>query len=233
MARGSITRRGSSWTIRVDLGTDPVSGRRRQRRETVTSKKEAERRLTELLHQSERGQLGVHPRMTLAEYLAKWLDDYASARSPKTQYRYRQLVRDYVLPYLGAVRLDKLAPMHFVGLQSRLRERDRQDGGGKLSAQSVLHVYRVLHVALRCAVEWRLIAVNPLDSVKPPRPERSPMRCFDAGEASRFVAACADESAKWEAFFRTLLITGCRPGELKAARWQMRLKTRCTRLVSR
>ncbi len=64
------------------------------------------------------------------------------------------------------------------------------------------------------------MAANPLDAVKPPRPERSPMRCFDAEQATRFVAACADESVKWEAFFRTLLITGCRPGELKAARWE-------------
>lgn len=220
MARGSITRRGTSWTVRLDLGTDPVSGKRRQRRETVRTRKEAEKRLAELLHLADRGQLGVSPRMTLAEFLERWLSDYVSARSPKTQQRYGQLVQSYVLPDLGAVRLDKLTPMHFVGLESRLRERDRQDGRGKLSAQSILHVHRVLHVALRCAVEWRLMASNPLDSVKPPRPERSPMRCFDAEQAARFVAGCAEESVKWATFFRMLLVTGCRPGELKAARWE-------------
>ena len=105
MARGSITRRGSSWTVRLDLGTDPVTGKRRQRRETCSTKKAADRRLAELLHLAERGQLGVSARMTLEEFVERWLADYASARAPKTQQRYRQLLRAYVLPDLGAVRL--------------------------------------------------------------------------------------------------------------------------------
>ena len=158
MARGSITRRGSSWTIRVDLGTDPVSGKRRQRRETVASKREAERRLTELLRQAEQGQLQVNPRVTLGEYLARWMDDYAATKAPATAHRYRQLIETYVIPHLADVRLDKLRPMHFVGLQSTLRETPRQDGRGLLSPQSLLHVHRVLHVAMRCAVAGALVA---------------------------------------------------------------------------
>jgi integrase len=219
MARGSITRRGGSWTIRVDLGTDPVSGKRRQRRETVRTRKEAEKRLAELLRQAEQGQLQVSPRITLGAYLERWLLDYAATKSPATEHRYRQLIESYVLPHLGEVRLDKLTPMHFVGLQSTLRETPRLDGRGMLSPQSLLHVHRVLHVALRCAVEWRLLAANPMDGAKAPRRPRQEMRYFDASEAARFVAACAEDSPRWEAFFRMLLVTGCRPGELKALTW--------------
>lgn len=221
MARGSITRRGDSWRIAVELAPDPETGKRRQRFETFRgSKKDADKRLTELQALVDHQQVGATSKMTLAEYLERWLADYAATKSPKTQHRYRQIVDGYVIRHLGKVRLDRLAPMHFVGLQSQLRETERKDGKGKLSAQTILHVHRVLHVALRCAVEWRLLATNPMDGVKAPRPERRKMRCFDADEARRFLVACAAEGAKWQALFTTLLLTGARPGELKALRWE-------------
>jgi len=44
--RGTIWKRrgkrGVSYTVRVDLGLDPVTGKRRQRAETVRTKDEAE-----------------------------------------------------------------------------------------------------------------------------------------------------------------------------------------------
>ncbi|MHB0876907.1 MAG: site-specific integrase [Anaerolineae bacterium] len=225
MARGSVTKRktvaGDSWRIAVELPPDPETGKRQQRWETFHgSKKDADKRLTELQALVDHQQLGATSRTTLAEYLERWLTDYADTKSPKTQDRYQQVIDSYVIPHLGKVRLDRLAPMHFVGLQSKLRETDRKDGKGKLSAQTILHVHRVLHVALRCAVEWRLMAANPMDGVKAPRPERQQMRCFDVAEARRFLDGCAAEGAKWHALFAALLLTGARPGELKALRWE-------------
>ena len=50
MARGSVTRRGDSWRIAVELQPDPLTGKRVQRFESfVGSKKDADRRLRERL----------------------------------------------------------------------------------------------------------------------------------------------------------------------------------------
>lgn len=221
MARGSVTKRGDAWRIAVELPPDAATGKRRQKWETFHgSKKDADRRLRELLALVDRQQLAVTPKASLSEYLACWLQDFAGTKSPKTQHRYRQLLETYVIPELGAIRLDHLTPMHLIGLEARLRETERQDGKGKLSSQTVLHVHRVLHLALRCAVEWRLLTVNPMDSVQAPRSPRRQMRCFDVAEAQTFLEACATEPVKWQAFFTALLVTGARPGELKALRWE-------------
>jgi hypothetical protein len=56
---------------------------------------------------------------------------------------------------------------------------DRKDVKGKLSAQTVKHVHRVLHVALETAVQWRVLPVHPLAGVKAPSVPWSGMKSFD------------------------------------------------------
>ncbi|MFC1907774.1 Arm DNA-binding domain-containing protein, partial [Chloroflexota bacterium] len=55
--RGHIVKRGrSSYTIVLSLGTDPKTGKRRQQWIAVKgTKKEAEKHLSELLHQLDSG----------------------------------------------------------------------------------------------------------------------------------------------------------------------------------
>jgi len=82
MARGSIMRRGTSWRLTVELPPDG-SGKRRRLTETVPgTKKDAQRRLTELLLQADQHRLGAMPRMTLADFMAVWLRDHAATRAP-------------------------------------------------------------------------------------------------------------------------------------------------------
>jgi integrase len=70
--KGSITQRGKhSWEVRVDLGADPETHKRRRRTETIKGpKREAQRRLAELLVDSNRGTLTVRPgRLTVRDLL--------------------------------------------------------------------------------------------------------------------------------------------------------------------
>ena len=55
--RGTIKQRSKgSWTIILDLESDPATGRRRQRWETIRgSRRQAEQRLTELLRELDIG----------------------------------------------------------------------------------------------------------------------------------------------------------------------------------
>ena len=76
--KGHIRQRGpQSWAVVLDLGRD-ASGKRRQKWHTVRgSKKDAQRDLARLLHEINTGAYVEPSRMTLGEYLDRWLDDYA------------------------------------------------------------------------------------------------------------------------------------------------------------
>jgi integrase len=68
--RGSIIKRGNSYRIKVSLGKDSISGKYLSHYETVRgNKKEAEKRLNELIHQRDNGTFIKPGKITLGEYL--------------------------------------------------------------------------------------------------------------------------------------------------------------------
>ena len=77
--RGHITKRGkNSYSIKVSIGKDATTGKYKYQWVSVKgTKKEAEKRLSELLHQLDTGTFMKPGKTTLAEYLERWLKDYA------------------------------------------------------------------------------------------------------------------------------------------------------------
>ena len=54
--RGSMRKRGEAWEVRVNLGADSVTGKQRYTTRTVLGgKREAERMLSEMVTEAERG----------------------------------------------------------------------------------------------------------------------------------------------------------------------------------
>ena len=218
--QGSIRKRGkSSWTVIVDLGSDPVTGKRRQMWKSVKgTKKQAESLLVELLHERDTGVERPRGKLTVAAYLARWLEDYAEpALAPKTVDTYRMAVRTHLVPGLGFIELQALRPSHIQSLYPSMLKPGYRDGKG-LSPRSVQRYHQILHAALHQAVRWQLVVRNPADAVEPPRAPRKEMRILTPVQARRLMAT-ADKTAIG-AFVRLALLTGMRRGELLGLRWQ-------------
>lgn len=220
---GSIRRRGrGSWEVTIDLGRDPSSGQRRRRFLSVKGlRRDAERALAEALHKRDTG-IDISPgRLTVADYLRRWLRDYAAHNvAPSTLARYQGIVECHLIPGLGSLRLRDLGPGHIQEAHGRaLAPGGRADGTvGGLSARSVVQHHRVLREALSHAVQLQLLGANPADSVKPPRPERHKMRALDAEEVARLLKAAS--RTPHYALIYLAVATGARLGELLALRWQ-------------
>lgn len=210
---GHIRKRGrSSWTVIVDLGTDPTTSKRRQLWRSVKGpKREAEALLVQLLHERDTGVEQPIGKITVAAYLEQWLRDYAEpSLAPKTVASYRDVVRVHFVPAFGSIDLVALRPSHIQALYTNLR--------GRLSPRSVLRYHQVLHAALRQAVRWQLLIRNPADAVEPPRPPRRELLATTP-EQARAVMAAAD-ATPYGAFVRLAFLTGARRGELLGLRWQ-------------
>lgn len=218
--KGHIRPRGKgTWAIVVDLGRDP-NGKRQQKWHTVHgNKKDAERELTRLLHQLHNGDYVEPSKMTLGEYMQRWLDDYAATNvSAKTFERYAEIVRIHLIPALGRHQLPKLQPLHIQAYYSQALQNGRKNGGGGLSAQTVLHHHRILREALNHAVRWQMLARNPADSVEPPRSARQEMQVIDGAEIDRLLRA--SEGSRLHLPILLAIATGMRRGEILALRWQ-------------
>jgi integrase len=108
--------------------------------------------------------------------------------------------------------------MHVQDLYQKLLAGGRKSKkGGALSANSVLHVHRVLFSALRQAVRWRLVPSNVAEAVEPPRIRQIEMRTLDAVEVRRLLEA-ASETRLHEVIL-VAVSTGMRRGEVLGLRW--------------
>jgi hypothetical protein len=135
---GSLKKRSEhSWTIVLYLGKDPISGKKKQSWRTVNgTKKDAERELNRLLHEIDTGAYIDPSKLTISEYLDKWLSDYARTNVSGTTFeRYEGIVRDHLKPAFGTVLLTKLQPLHIQAHYSEAMKGGRRDGRGGGSAR--------------------------------------------------------------------------------------------------
>jgi len=212
--RGHITKRGKdSYSIVISLGKASDTGKLRQQWVTVKgSKKDAEKRLGELLHQMDTGTMAKPGKTTLAEFLSRWLADYAKPNlSPRGFERYESIIRVHIAPSLGRIPLTQLRPEH---LQKHYTA--KLDSG--LSPRTVRYHHVVLHKALQTALKWGLVSRNVADGVDIPHARRGEMQTWSEGEMSQFLEAAKD--SQYYALFYTALYTGMRRSELLALRWQ-------------
>lgn len=209
---GSIRKRGKdSWELRIELGRDPVTGKRKFRYQSLHgNKREAEQALTDALHRRDTGNDVAPTKITVSEYLERWLRDYAKVNvAPSTYHRYEQIV-DRLRPLIGSRRLQDLKPAHIQAAYGSLL-------GEGLAARTVLHHHRVLREALHQAMRWQFMTHNPADAVTPPRPARTEMRALDATEVHALLDGCADDQMR--TIIYTAVTTGMRLGELLGLRW--------------
>lgn len=111
--RGHIVKRyKNSYTIVLNMGADPATGKRKQQWVSIKgTKKEAEKRLAELLHQLDTGTFMKPSKTTLTEYLERWLKDYAWPNlAPRTVEGYETIIRQHLIPQLGNITLTQLKP---------------------------------------------------------------------------------------------------------------------------
>jgi len=218
--RGHIRQRSKgAWSIVIDVGREPGTGKRRQQWYTVRgTKKDAERELREKLRSLERGAYVKPQRISLGEYLKHWVESYAVMHtSPRTAEGYQAIVNRYLVPALGGIPLCELQPQHLEKYYGDALAHGRLDGKGGLSTRTVLHQHRVLSQALSHAVKQGVLARNVAQAVVAPRPGRSQMGTLSSGDVPRFLDAA--RRTPYYILFYTALYTGMRRGELLGLRW--------------
>src|SRR5690242_19641293 len=93
---------------------DPVTGAWKQKTTTFRgTKKQAEAKLADMLNALNTGSYVEPNKLTVREFLERWLRDYVDLLVPKenTCRGYRIIVKSHLIPSLGAIPLVKLTPI--------------------------------------------------------------------------------------------------------------------------
>jgi hypothetical protein len=154
---------------RLELPRGPDGTRRFEALGGYPTRAQAEAALADALARHAHG-LALDPaKLTVDQYLDRWLAHIRSSLRARTVARYAALLRDHVRPSIGARPLKQLAPLEVQAVYDRLAVAGRRDGKpGGLAPQHILAVHRCLHRALQQAVTWRLVTHNAATHATPP-----------------------------------------------------------------
>lgn len=206
------------WQLVVEDGHDEAKRRQQRYRSFEGTKPEAERALRKFIEEVESGFVGAGDDLTTTAYFERWIEHCSTRVRPRSLTSYRQLWELHLSPHLGKKKLRDLRPMDVQELYAKLQRSGRRTKkGGALSANTVLHVHRVLSMALKQAVRWRLVSVNVADAVEPPRIQRTEMRTLDRAEVQKLLGA-AKNSRLYEPILLAIS-TGMRRGEILGLKW--------------
>jgi integrase len=150
-------------------------------------------------------------RVTLGEYLDRWLQDVAPQRvRPSTLKRYEQDIRVHLKPALGKVKLAELTPQWVQKLIADLSAKG-------LKPNTVRNVRAALRVALAQAEREGAVSRNVAKLVTLPRAVQKRVRPLSPADARRLLDAFKDD--EHEPLIVLALATGLRQGELLGLRW--------------
>ena len=196
-------------------GKDPTTGKRRQQWHTVKgTKREAENKLRELLGAQENGTYVKPNKLTVGDWLDKWLESYVKINcSIRTYDAYQSIVEIHLKPSLGTTLLTQLKPQQIQDYYSKIFQ-----GNGRLSASSVLHIHRILFQALKYGMRQGLLSQNVADLADPPRVKKPKMRTLIPTEVARLFEVTKD--GQYHAIYFTAINTGLRQAELLGLRWR-------------
>lgn len=153
---------------------------------------------------------------TLATYAVRWVA-YRRTTDVRTVDREEQLLRDYVLPMMGALKLAEIRPRHVSRLVSHL-------GTGDLAPKSIRNVHGVLSALLTRARFEELVidnAAKGLPRGELPKPKRKRnVSAWTRGELERWVTPGKGVPEEFTVAYAIASFTGARVGEIAGMRWR-------------
>lgn len=175
------------------------------------TQKEVQDKVNEALYDQQRGMLPATSNATVQEYVEKWLEEvHKPIIKLKTYIDYRSLIKNYIVPGLGAIKLQKLTPQQVQAFYSK----KLSEG---FAPKTVKNIHVLLHKALHDAVKWNILSRNVCDAVTPPRLSHKEHQVLTPAQVQTLFKQI--KGHRFEPLLTLALVTGMRCGELLALHW--------------
>ena len=210
------------WKIRY---TDVLTGIHKSKTISHKSKSVLNKMVKEFL-QSIKNDGGHYEKLTVSEWLEKWLKKKQLMRKPKTYQNYEGICRTHIIPVLGNFRIQKLRREHVQNLLNEISKERKP--------HTVASVKRVFSVAMNDAVNEGIIDSNPVRHTETPTVNKklpvsleqdNMMKLFELAYSGAFLPPVnnrLDSKYIRKEYFVALCLsmaTGIRKGELLGLTW--------------
>ena len=232
--KDGLCKRGATWSYIVRVRDASTGKMKDQWHGGYKTQGEARTARNDARAASDKGAAVAASRITVREYLERWLEASATRVRPTTLASYREHVKNHIAPRIGAERLQQLTPLMVDRLYADLLKEGRESKkktpegqkppkGTPLSVSTVRRVGATLHKALTDAVKKKLVPYNVADAAELPKIERDvdsagDVQTWTREELDKFLAHVATD--RLFPLWRLAAWTGCRRGELAGLTWR-------------
>ncbi len=220
---GTIRKRSDGrWEARIIIG-HKNDGSPMYKSAFAKTQRSALKELHQLLDLYRDVDLTEECRMTLGEWMDKWLDEYMIfAIRESTLDSYRTMVKNQVKPFIGNKRLASLTTADVQKFYNKIKKegrvREHPVHGKTLADSMVRSVHMMLHEALDMAVKERLLAKNPTSGTTIPKCNYPEKQILGDNQLETFLEAIKGQEY-WGDFFYVEVMTGLRRGEICGLKW--------------
>lgn len=206
--KGYVRKRGKTWSYTVDIGRDPVTNKRKQKTKSgFKTKKEAEKALTEVNYEIEKG-IWLEPSdITFNEIAEKWFSTHKRNLKETTAESYENLLNKHIYPYFKNVKIQNLKPIHGQSFVDKLLE--------NLKPTSVEKILLLVKMTLDYAVNLEIIFKSPFKKISMPRKKTNKdKRTWTFEELNRFNKVAKETDVFYHNLFAFAGFTGMRKSEI-------------------
>ena len=216
--KDGITFRGKSWSYVMRV-TDLKTGKSKPTWVSGFDTRESAELARDEARLAKRKRLYVPPTArTVGEFLTTWINEIHRPQIKVNTYdSYEKIIRNYLIPGIGSVRLCDLKPSD---IQRFYTETLSKPGvsGKPINARTVQYAGAILKKSLKYAVEVEgVLPFNPATRVPLVRSNPKRNEVWTRAELDKFLDVA--KSHRLGFFFRLSAYTGARRGELLALRW--------------
>ncbi|KOS24384.1 integrase [Bacillus anthracis] len=205
-------KRGEKWSFTIDVGKDPITGKRKQ----ITAcgfktKKAAQEEVARVTNDLANGDY-ENSDIRFSQLVEIWTQEKESSCRPSTLYQYKRILRSRVMPEFGEKRLSDIKPLSVHNFHQKLLKEG-------LTTKYISSVVVMLKQILDKGVELEMINSNPAKKAKRPKVKKKAQASWTVEEAMKFMEYAKIQGSYYIAFVLALH-TGMRIGEVFALQWK-------------
>ena len=215
---------GAKWYFAIDIGIDPKTGKRKQKRKGgFATRKEAELAAAKLIQELSEGTYVTESNITFRAFADQWLELYENSGKVKIStiiIRKKELKR--LLDFFAKMKLRDITLKHY---QDALIELKRLE----YAEQTIKGIHTTARMIFKKAVELGKIKKDPTEFAVIPKDKptvedieskKEIPKYLERDELIRFLDTARTYGSQLEyTIFLTLAYTGLRGGELLALKW--------------
>ena len=182
----SIVQRNKSYSVVYTI----YDGEKKQQKwETYHSYEAALRRKEQLdLIQQHEKERAKYQEGTLGQFLEEYVELYGRVHWACSTYTSNEgLIRNYIIPFMGSMRLSEFTPKVIAALYGKLKS------DPKISPSVMTNIHKLLHSAFEQAVLWEYVPRNPFRKANVPKAFTTEIPMLSTDEIKTLLQNCDNQ----------------------------------------